>query len=187
VNQALGNAGATVVYAAPVEADQVDQTQSLSELVRDMDAGQVDLLVIAGGNPVYDAPADLKFAERMSKVKTRVHLSLFHDETSELCHWHVPESHYLETWSDARAYDGAVTITAPRIAPLYESNAAHELLAALSGRPQQSGYEIVGDYWRGQRGAKAQPAQTPPPIPARAQNEQEAAQVLPQLQARPQP
>ncbi|HJZ97232.1 MAG TPA: TAT-variant-translocated molybdopterin oxidoreductase, partial [Candidatus Solibacter sp.] len=187
MNQALGNAGATVVYVAPLEADPVDQTQSLSELARDMDAGQVDLLVIAGGNPVYDAPADLKFAERMSKVKTRVQLSLFHDETSELCHWHIPESHYLETWSDARAYDGAVTIIQPLIAPLYESKSAHELLAALSGRPQQSGYEIVRDYWMGRRGAKAQPAQTPPPIPARVQNEQEAAQVITQLQARPQP
>jgi molybdopterin-containing oxidoreductase family iron-sulfur binding subunit len=188
MNQALGNAGATVVYAAPVEADTVDQTQSLSELARDMDAGQVDLLVITGGNPVYDAPADLKFAERMSKVKTRVHLSLFHDETSEFCHWHIPESHYLETWSDARAYDGAVTIIQPLIAPLYESKSAHELLAALSGRPQQSDYEIVRDYWLGQRGANgAQAAQTPPPIPARAQNEQEAAQVITQLQAKPQP
>jgi molybdopterin-containing oxidoreductase family iron-sulfur binding subunit len=187
MNQALGNAGATVVYAAPVEADQVDQTQSLSELARDMDAGQVDLLVVAGGNPVYDAPADLKFAERMSKVKTRVHLSLFHDETSELCHWHIPESHYLETWSDTRAYDGTVTIIQPLIAPLYESKSTHELLATLSGRPQQSGYEIVRAYWMARRGAKAQPTQTPPPIPARAQNEQEAAQVITQLQARPQP
>ncbi len=187
MNHALGNAGATVVYAAPVEYDQVDQTQSLTELARDMDAGQVDLLVIAGGNPVYDAPADLKFAERMSKVKTRVHLSLFHDETSELCHWHIPESHYLETWSDTRAYDGTVTIIQPLIAPLYESRSAHELMAALSGRPQQSDYEIVRAYWMAQRGAKAQPTQTPPPIPARAQNEQEAAQVITQLQARPQP
>src|SRR5215831_4370947 len=187
MNQALGNAGATVVYAAPVEADQVDQTQSLTELARDMDAGQVDLLVIAGGNPVYDAPADLKFAERMSKVKTRVHLSLFRDETSELCHWHIPESHYLETWSDTRAYDGTVTVMQPLIAPLYESRSAHELMAALSGRPQQSDHEIVRAYWMAQRGVKAQPAETPPPIPARAQNEQEAAQVITQLQARPQP
>jgi MoCo/4Fe-4S cofactor protein with predicted Tat translocation signal len=187
MNQALGNAGATVVYAAPVEGNPVDQTQSLSELARDMDAGQVDLLVIAGGNPVYDAPADLKFAERMSKVKTRVHLSLFHDETSELCHWHIPESHYLETWSDTRAYDGTMTIVQPLIAPLYDSKSPHELVAALSGRPQQSSYEIVRAYWMGQRGAKAQPAQTPPPIPARAQNEQEAAEVITQLQARPQP
>ncbi|MBO0727579.1 MAG: molybdopterin oxidoreductase, partial [Blastocatellia bacterium] len=186
MNQTLGAAGNTVIYTAPVEAGAVDQTQRLSELVSDMDSGRVDLLVIVGGNPVYDAPADLKFSERMSKVKTRVHLSLFHDETSELCHWHVPESHYLEAWSDARAYDGAVTIIQPLIAPLYESKSAHEMLAALSGRPQQSSYEIVRDYWMERRGAKAQPGPTPP-IPAQAQNEQEAAQVITRLQAKPQP
>ncbi len=187
MNQALGNAGATVVYVAPVEAAPVDQTQSLAELARDMEAGQVDLLVIIGGNPVYDAPADLEFAQRMSKVRTRVRLGLFHDETSELCHWHIPESHYLEAWSDARAFDGTVTIIQPLIAPLYESKSAHELVAALSGQPQRSGYEIVREYWMRQRGARAQPSQTPPPIPAQARNEQEAAQVITRLQASPQP
>ncbi len=156
MNQTLGNAGSTVVYSELTEADQIDQTQSLSGLARDMDAGQVDLLVIVGGNPVYDAPADLKFAERMSKVKTRVHLGLFYDETSELCHWHIPESHYLETWSDTRAYDGTVTIIQPLIAPLYGSKSAHELLASLANQPQQSGYDIVRAYWTGQRGAKGQ-------------------------------
>jgi MoCo/4Fe-4S cofactor protein with predicted Tat translocation signal len=187
MNQTLGAAGAAVVYIAPVEGDLVDQMQSLDELARDMDAGQVDLLVIAGINPVYDAPADLKFADRMSKVRTRVHLSLFHDETSQLCHWHIPESHYLETWSDARAYDGTMTIIQPLIAPLYDSRSAHELIAALSGQPQQSGYEIVRGFWVERRGAKAQPTPTPPPIPAQARNEQEAAQVIMQLQAKPQP
>ncbi|HEU0179852.1 MAG TPA: TAT-variant-translocated molybdopterin oxidoreductase [Blastocatellia bacterium] len=156
MNQTLGAAGGAVMYTAPVEADAIDQTQSLSELARDMDAGQVDLLVIIGCNPVYDAPVDLQFAERMSKVKTRVHLSLFNDETSELCHWHIPESHYLETWGDARAYDGTVTIIQPLIAPLYGSKSAHELLAALANQPQQSSYDIVRAYWMGQRGAKGQ-------------------------------
>src|SRR5262249_29407632 len=113
MNQTLGAAGSTIVYAAPAEAGPVAQTQSLAGLASDMDAGQVDMLVIIGGNPVYDAPVDLKFAERMSKVKTRVHLGLFYDETSELCHWHIPESHYLESWGDARAYDGTVTIIQP--------------------------------------------------------------------------
>ncbi|MCG3160743.1 MAG: hypothetical protein JMDDDDMK_01818 [Acidobacteria bacterium] len=187
MNQALGAVGNTVVYSAPVEGDSIDQTQSLGELARDMDAGQVDLLVIVSGNPVYDAPVDLKFAERMSKVKTRVHLSLFYDETSELCHWHIPESHFLETWSDARAYDGTVTIIQPLIAPLYESKSAHELVAALAGRPDQSSYEIVRGYWMEQRGAKAQPTPTPPPIPELARNEQEAAEVILQLEAKLQP
>jgi molybdopterin-containing oxidoreductase family iron-sulfur binding subunit len=192
MNQALGAAGGAVVYNAPVEADQIDQTQSLSQLARDMDAGQVDLLVIASGNPVYDAPADLKFAERMAKVKTRVHLGLFFDETSNLCHWHIPESHYLETWSDARAYDGTVTIIQPLIAPLYGSKSMHELLAALGDRPQQSNYDIVREYWMGQRGTIAQSAnqsggaQATPAAATQAQNEQQPTQIKSQLQTRPQ-
>jgi anaerobic selenocysteine-containing dehydrogenase len=66
-------------------------------------------------------------------VKLRVHLGLYEDETAELCHWHIPEAHYLETWSDARAFDGTVTIMQPLIAPLYGGKSAHELLAALTG------------------------------------------------------
>src|SRR5262249_56274596 len=85
MNQALGNEGATVVYAAPVEADQVDQTQSLSELARDMEAVQVDLLVIVGGNHVYGQPADLEFAERMSQGTKRIHLPRFDARHSDRC------------------------------------------------------------------------------------------------------
>ena len=83
-------------------------------------------------------------------MKLRVHLGLYEDETAELCHWHIPEAHYLETWSDARAFDGTVTIMQPLIAPLYGGKSAHELLAALMGQPDRSSYSIMRDYWRGQ-------------------------------------
>ncbi|HEV8131553.1 MAG TPA: TAT-variant-translocated molybdopterin oxidoreductase, partial [Acidobacteriota bacterium] len=138
MNQALGNIGKTVVYTDPVEADPADQLESLGDCVHDMNAGKVDLLVIVGGNPVYTAPADFNFAAAMSKVGLRVHLSLYYDETSELCHWHIPEAHYLESWSDARAYDGTVSIIQPLIAPLYHGKTAHELLAALTDQPERS-------------------------------------------------
>jgi molybdopterin-containing oxidoreductase family iron-sulfur binding subunit len=108
----------------------------------------VDLLLILGGNPVYNAPVDLHFTERLEKVPLRVHLSLYEDETSRLCHWHVAEAHPLESWSDARAWDGTVTILQPLIAPLYSGKTAHEVLAAFSGEPERSAYEIVKDSWR---------------------------------------
>ncbi|HVS20655.1 MAG TPA: TAT-variant-translocated molybdopterin oxidoreductase, partial [Pyrinomonadaceae bacterium] len=93
-NAWLGNVGKTVFYTDAIEANSVDQTQSLRELVNDIDAGKVDTLVIIGGNPVYSAPADFKLNLKLdlnplNKVKTRVHLSLYNDETSELCHWHI--------------------------------------------------------------------------------------------------
>jgi len=78
-----------------------------------MDAGKVDLLLILGGNPLYDAPHDFDFTSKLKRVPTAIHLSPYYDETSVYCHWHVSESHYLETWSDARAYDGTATIIQP--------------------------------------------------------------------------
>ena len=96
MNEALGNVGRTVTYTDAVEAAPLDQAQSLRDLVADMNAGSVDLLVIVGGNPVYTAPADLKFADAMAKVNARVHLSLYDDETSALCHWQIPKRTFLK-------------------------------------------------------------------------------------------
>jgi len=154
MNAALGNTGATVVYTDPVEANPVDHIGSLRELVRDMEAGVVDLLVIIGGNPVFTAPADQHFGERLSKVGMRVHLGLYFDETSALCHWHLPATHYLESWSDVRAYDGTATIMQPLIAPLYNGRSAHELLSGMLGQPDQSAHDTVQGYWKSQYSGK---------------------------------
>jgi molybdopterin-containing oxidoreductase family iron-sulfur binding subunit len=148
INGRLGAAGTTVSYTAPVEAGPVDQLESLRDLTRAMEAGEVQLLLILGGNPVYTAPADLGFAERLDKVPLRMRHGLYDDETSERCHWHIPEAHPLEIWSDARAFDGTVTILQPLIAPLYGGKSAHEVLAAFTKRPERSGHEIVRDYWK---------------------------------------
>ncbi len=153
INAALGNVGKTVLYTEPVEARPEVQLDSLRELVTDMRAGNVELLLILGGNPVYNAPADFDFAGALEKVAMRVHLSLYDDETSALCQWHLPESHYLEAWSDARAFDGTVSIVQPLIAPLYDSRSAHEVLAMCLGTPGARGYDIVREFWRRERGA----------------------------------
>ncbi|HEV7893298.1 MAG TPA: TAT-variant-translocated molybdopterin oxidoreductase [Pyrinomonadaceae bacterium] len=148
MNAALGNVGKTVSYVSPVEENPVEQLNDLRTLVSEIDAGAVDILVIVSGNPVYTTPIDLKLDEaRMKKVRTAVHLSLYEDETSELCHWHIPETHYLETWGDTRAYDGTVTIMQPLITPLYSGKSAYELLAAFTDNPDRRGYDILRDYW----------------------------------------
>jgi molybdopterin-containing oxidoreductase family iron-sulfur binding subunit len=147
MNAALVNAGRTVVYTQSVEAEPVHQLDSLRDLVEDMTAGTVDLLVIVGGNPVYTAPADLQFSAALDKVQLKVHLSLYDDETSERCQWQIPEAHFLESWSDARAYDGTASIVQPLIAPLYGGKSAHEVLAAMSDRPERSAYDIVREHW----------------------------------------
>ena len=156
MNEALGNVGKTVIYTDPIEARAEDQTASLRDLISDIDAGRVQTLVILGGNPVYNTPADLKLDQaRMmnSKIGLRVHLSLYRNETSELCHWNIPESHYLESWSDARSFDGTVSIIQPLIAPLYDSKSAHEFLSVFTNQSDRKGYDIVREFWQGEIGA----------------------------------
>jgi molybdopterin-containing oxidoreductase family iron-sulfur binding subunit len=147
-NQAVGAVGQTVTYVDPVEANPVDQTASLKELVADMDAGKVRLLAIVGGNPVYNAPADLAFGDKLSKVALKVHLGTYDNDTSNECDWHVPEAHPLETWSDARGFDGTVSIIQPLIAPLYTGRSAHEFMAVFAEQPEQSSYGAVRGYWQ---------------------------------------
>jgi molybdopterin-containing oxidoreductase family iron-sulfur binding subunit len=153
INHRLGNFGQTVFCTDPLEAEPVDQMASLKELTADLAAGRVETLLILGGNPVYNAPADLGFREALQKAALRIHLSLYEDETSELCHWHLPEAHPLEAWGDARAYDGTVTILQPLIEPLYAGRSALEVVSIFSGKPSQSGEEILREFWRGERGA----------------------------------
>jgi len=147
MNQALGNVGQTVVYTQTAEVEPVDQAESIKSLVDDMNGGKVDLLVILGGNPVYNAPADLNFAQALGKVQMRVYLAQFIDETAELCQWQIPEAHFLESWSDARGHDGTASIVQPLIAPLYGGRSAHEVLAVFSDRPERQPYEIVHEFW----------------------------------------
>ncbi|MEK6282347.1 MAG: TAT-variant-translocated molybdopterin oxidoreductase [Acidobacteriota bacterium] len=151
MNGALGNVGKTVFYTDPLEANPVDQRQSLQDLVNDIDAGRVDMLVMVGGNPVYNTPVEMSLhKDRIFKAKLRVHLSPYRDETSELCHWHIPEAHYLEAWSDTRSFDGTVSIVQPLIQPLYQSKSAHELLAVFTPQYDRKPYDIIREFWQGQ-------------------------------------
>ncbi len=143
MNAVLGNLGATVIAIDPVMPRPGAEPATLAELVQDLRAGKVDTLLILGGNPVYNAPADLDFATAMDKARLCVHLSLYADETAENCHWHIPEAHYLEAWSDARAHDGTHSIGQPLIEPLYGGKSAPEVLAALAGQPAAKGLDLL--------------------------------------------
>ena len=160
MNEALGNVGTTVSYHAPIAASPADGTASLAELVADMQAGRVEVLVILGGNPVFTAPSDLNFAEALKKVTMRVHLDLYHDETAELCQWHVPEAHFLESWGDIRSFDGTVSLIQPLVSPLYDGRTALEMLAVMNGTPGLGAMDLVKDYWARAFGGQTSPAWT---------------------------
>jgi len=154
LNQELGNAGKTVLYTDSVEANSADELTSLSELISDMQSGKVETLLILGGNPVYDAPADSEFLDALKKVHFRVHVGTYSNETAAWCHWHVPEAHYLESWSDARAYDGTACVVQPLIAPLYDGKTPHDILNVLNNHADLSAHDTVRAYWQTQHNGK---------------------------------
>ena len=124
------------------------EPDGLTRLVQDLNSRTVKNLFILGGNPVYTAPPELQFGTQLAKASFAVHLSLYKDETSQLCRWHLPETHFLEAWSDILASDGTPTIIQPVIDPVYSGKSTHEVLALLAQDFQPSGYESVRTTWR---------------------------------------
>jgi len=118
----------------------LDAIKSLSDKLK---AGAVDALLILGGNPVYDAPADLNFAELMKSVAHSVHLGVYANETSQLAKWHVPRAHYLESWGDARVWDGTIGIVQPLIEPLFGGKTIDEILALVAASDETASEKIV--------------------------------------------
>ena len=159
INETLGNAGTTVEYSGPIVAQPSNQLNDLKRLTSDMNAGKVQTLVIFGANPVFTAPSDLKFANALKRVPSAIHLGHYDDETGVMCKWHIPETHFLEAWGDARSYDGTVTFHQPLITPLYD--AAHsplEMMNVMVGLGDSNGHDILRAYWMEQRGGGAKPA-----------------------------
>ena len=143
LNARLGNVGKTVVYTETVNPMPTEQVADLKSLVGDMNAGKVQWLVMLGVNPLYSAPADLEFEAAFNKVPNTVHLGSHVDETGAVSVWHINKAHYLESWSDARAYDGTISIIQPMIAPLYGGHSAHDVLQVLLDNPQASVFDAV--------------------------------------------
>jgi molybdopterin-containing oxidoreductase family iron-sulfur binding subunit len=149
INTALGNVGKTALVSpeagVPLPSDQLADFKAL---IADLNAGKVDWLVILNANPIYSAPADLEFAAAFEKANTVAHLGSHVDETGQISHWHIPAAHFLESWSDARAYDGTVSIVQPMIDPLYGGKTAHHFFQSLLNEPGLSPYDAVRETWK---------------------------------------
>jgi Fe-S-cluster-containing dehydrogenase component len=141
LNAALGNIGRTVRFSDPA-LPEGEGDQSLSDLVAEMRGGRVELLAILGGNPAYDAPVDLEWADAIKRVAHSVYIGPYLNETARAAKWFGPESHPFEQWSDGRAYDGTLSIAQPLIRPLRSNKSVTEILAALAQLP------AAGDYAR---------------------------------------
>jgi len=147
LNDSLGNNGEAVFFTAPVVAE----AEPFAALVSDMMAGSVKTLVMLDTNPAYTAPADLNFAQALEKVPLRIHTGLTVDETAVYADWHLPMSHPLESWGDARSYDGTVSLYQPTIQTLYNGRSNSEVLSMLGDAQPRAGLTILRDGWRKRR------------------------------------
>ncbi len=183
INALLENLGRTVEFTADPDPQHPTCVEAIGQLVEKMHAGAVDTLIVLGGNPAYDAPADLQFAAALTKVPASIHLGLYRDETSMLCTWHLPRAHGLESWGDARAYDGTYSVAQPLVEPLFGGRSAIELLALVTGQEDADAQQLVRQtfariagtaqraVWRttlhdGLLPGSAWPTETPPIQPA---------------------
>jgi molybdopterin-containing oxidoreductase family iron-sulfur binding subunit len=150
LNAKLGNVGNTVIHTEPVEAYPMDEVASIASLVEDMRSGAVNSLLILGGNPAYDSPAHLNFKEALQNVNWSAHAGQYSNETARACRWHIPEAHFLESWSDARAWDGTASIVQPLIHPLYHGRTFHDVLNVLNRQATRSSVENIRGFWKAQ-------------------------------------
>ncbi len=146
INDALGNVGKTVELVPDPRQDHGDRAQ-IEELAGQLKAGAISTLVIAGGNPVYNAPPELSVAGKLAGAETVIHLSQDENETSQHCSWLLPRAHYLEAWGDATGWDGTYSVIQPLIEPLYGGLSEIELLSMLISAEPRSGYELVRETY----------------------------------------
>ncbi|MDP7070662.1 MAG: TAT-variant-translocated molybdopterin oxidoreductase [Phycisphaerales bacterium] len=164
INELLGNVGTTVTYTRIPEPAL--RTATLDTLVADMSGGSVDTLVVIGGNPVWDAPAELDLATALSKVPNTIHFGDQQDETAAACRWHLLRAHGLEAWGDGRGWDGTVSIRQPVIRPLWNGRSEPELLALLAGEETTAGFDIVRRTFEALTGDPITAAGAEPPFSA---------------------
>jgi len=154
LNQALGNVGHAITQI-PFD---MPARGTLQELTQELNGGRVQTLIVLGGNPVYNAPADLDFGAAMAKAATRIHLGHRVDATSSSSTWHIPRAHYLESWGDAMAWDGSYLAVQPLIEPLFAGKTAAQLLSLLVDENPRSDYQVARDTFAGMTGSsKAAP------------------------------
>ena len=152
INGKLGNIGKTVLLLDAPE----NKAESISDLAQSLNAGKVETLVILGGNPAYNAPADLKWAEAQSKAKTVVRLGCSEDESFPTKGLSIPQAHYLESWGDARTSEGTLVAVQPLIEPLFGGWTELEVIARIAGLAKTSPYDIVRETIRSVQGAGAE-------------------------------
>jgi MoCo/4Fe-4S cofactor protein with predicted Tat translocation signal len=151
INSALGNIGSTVtLYELPFQQDE-NAREAFIDAVTEARTGTYNTVVMIGTNPVFTAPADLRFEEALANIDTKIHLSDYVDETSRVCDWHLNRAHFLEAWGDGLSYSGEQSVIQPQILPLFDGVSEIEVLHTILTGETGSGYDLVQETWQGRQ------------------------------------
>ena len=132
INNALGNYGKTLFVDTPTMLKQGDE-DAMANIVKEMNAGKVDGLLVYNVNPVYDYHDSIAFESGMKKVKFKVSFAETKDETASLCNYIAPDHNYLESWNDAEPIKGELSITQPAIRPIFDTRQFQQSLMQWAG------------------------------------------------------
>ena len=153
INAMLDSYGNTISFAnASLQRQGIDG--EIQGLIREMNAGAVDAVIVWGANPAFDLPNAGAFAEAFDKVKTKVSFNGSPDETTDRCDYIAPANHWLESWGDVEPKRGHYSLIQPTIAPLFDTRQAEETLLRWAGSEQlnvaseQPYYEYLKANWQ---------------------------------------
>lgn len=155
INEGLSNIGQTVQVVKAKGLVGESGFDGLAKLNQALEKKQISTLAVLDVNLAYATPGALRFNEVLKKADMLIHAGSYFDETAKFAHWHLPLSHFLESWGDATAWDGTVSIQQPLIDPLYQTRSIVEILASLQTGTHTKGYEVVQATWRGNLGLLA--------------------------------
>jgi molybdopterin-containing oxidoreductase family iron-sulfur binding subunit len=121
LNAATGNLGGTMKFIDAPNLTQVSTRSEVADAVKAMHDGAIDVLVVAGVNPVFSLPPELNMAQAMSRVKLAVWGGGVPDETAEFAHLLLPLDHPLELWDDAAPRPGVARLRQPVTRRVFDS------------------------------------------------------------------
>ena len=138
INAILQNIGETLL----LQAHKPSGNGSIEDLAADFNKG--NNLVVIGGDPAYNAPADIDWDDIVSKAGKFIRHGFYSvDDTSKTASAFIPAAHYLESWGDARTSDGTLVPVQPLIAPLFGGLTELEVLARIAGAEETDPHKIT--------------------------------------------
>ncbi len=156
LNYLSGNMDETVDFADTLAVSESNSYKEIVSLIKDMESGKVEILMVRGINPAFVLPGSAGFKSAMEKVPFTVSFSSFMDETAQRCSVILPDSHPLESWGDFSARKSFHGIVQPVMSRIFNTKSTGDVIISVSGQAEVTKdifkvpdyYSFMRDYWK---------------------------------------